>query len=370
MDDLIHGPAVRIEPYFGYRSGSRLKISGRALRAGNPRLEQRGKLQAIRTMIAQFASREEPDLLVTLELKSPSGETSRHRATTNKEGFVEFDIALDPQWEMPAQTRWEVVTFHWRNRKGEASVDGYVLVPGSLDPLGVISDIDDTVIETGITGGVRSVLKNWRRVLAQMPEERIAVPDVDVFYGTLGGGAVLVGDGGHAGDNLPATNRPFFYVSSSPWNLFAYLVAFMKQRKLPLGPMQMRDWGLNRETFGSSSHGSHKTDAIQEIIDFYPERRFAMIGDDTQGDLVAFGEIAAANPGRIAAVFIRRAGDPFSPEEEAARISIETAGVPLWMGDDYATGHDFLRAIGLESDGEATEIVDTIEETHDKANNA
>ena len=360
--DFIHGPPVRIEPYFGYRSATRLTISGRALRANKPGLEKRGRLQAIRTMIAQFASREEPDLAVELELKSTAGVTTRHAATTDREGYVHFDLPLSPAWDQPEHTRWETVTFHWRNRHGAACVDGYVLVPGTADGLGVISDIDDTIIETGITGGFRSVLRNWRRVIAQMPEERLAVPGVDAFYGSLGGGAVLSSEEGHAGERLNATRRPFFYVSSSPWNLFAYLVAYMHVRKLPLGPIRLRDWGLNRETFGSSSHGAHKTQAIQQILDFYPERNFAMIGDDTQGDFAAFSQIAVGNPGRIAAIFIRSAGDALSPEEETARQTIENAGVPLWTGNDYTTGHEFLAAIGLDGDGEASEIVDAVED--------
>ena len=364
---IIHGPPVRIEPYFGYRSASRLTISARALRAGKPGLEKRGRLQAIRTMIAQFASREEPDLAVELELKSRGGTPSRHRGTTDREGFVHFNIPLASEWAQPDHTRWETVTFHWRNRKGEACVDGYVLVPGASDGLGVISDIDDTIIETGITGGLKSVLRNWRRVLAEMPEERLAVPGVDLFYGALGGGAVLDAEDGHAGKLFPATHRPFFYVSSSPWNLFAYLVAFMQTRNLPLGPIHLRDWGLNRETFGSSSHGTHKTEAIQNILDFYPERRFALIGDDTQGDFHAFSEIAVANQGRIAAIFIRNADETLSPEEESAKQTIESAGVPLWLGSDYSTGHEFLEAIGLDGDGEASEIVDTVEEEHKRS---
>lgn len=358
--EFIHGPPVRIQPYFGYRSHQRLRISARALRAGNPRFERRGSVQAFRTMLSHFASREEPELPVSLEIRTPDGMERRHAIVTDREGYAHFDIELGSEWERPHHTRWETVTFHWSNRKGEMSVDGHVLAPGTHAPLGVISDIDDTVIETGITGGLRSVLRNWRRVLAQMPEERIAVPGVDTFYGALGGGAVMAGDTGHAGEHVGATHRPFFYVSSSPWNLFSYLVAFKRQRGLPLGPIHLRDWGLNRETFGSSSHGSHKSGTIQSILDFFPALQFALIGDDTQGDLPAYAGLAAANPGRIAAIFIRRADAALSPEEQAARQTIESAGVPLWMGEDYSTGQEFLAASGLAHDGEASEIVDTI----------
>ena len=163
------------------------------------------------------------------------------------------------------------------------------------------------------------------------------------------------------------THRPFFYVSSSPWNLFSYLVAFKKSRNLPLGPIMLRDWGFNRATLGSAGHGAHKRDAIETILAAYPEMRFALIGDDTQGDLVAFGDIVSQHPQRIAAVFIRKAGEEFSPEEVLAEVAIKSAGVPLWLGDDYTKGQEFLKATGLASDGDAAQIVKTIEESQKAA---
>lgn len=358
----FRSPPVRIQPYYGYRNRDRLHISCRALRCGGRSFQPSGRWQALRTMVAQFASREVPGVAVELELRQADGSASRHRTTTDDEGYAVFDVALTSPVNPAENTVWEVVTFHWRNRDGGQCVDGHVLVPGRAAALGVISDIDDTVIETGITGNLRAIARNWRRVLMQMPDQRLLVPQADVFYTALGGGAVLPEGEGAAGETLPATHHPFFYVSSSPWNLFSYLVAFMKSRKLPLGPLMLRDWGLNRDTFGSGSHGAHKIAAIHQVIATYPELRFALIGDDTQGDLTAFAEVVADHPGRIRAVFIRRAGDPFTPEERAAKTTIESAKVPLWLGDDYETGRQFLAAIGLAHDGEAEEIVRVVEE--------
>lgn len=357
---------IRIQPYYGFRNREMLHISCRALRCGGRGFQPGGRWQALRTMVAQFASREVPDVAVELRLTRPGGPSERHTAITDAEGYAHFAIPLDPALEpKPApDTEWEVVTFHWRNRDGGQCVDGHVLVPGSRAALGVISDIDDTVIETGITGNLGAIARNWRRVLMQMPDQRLLVPEADVFYSALGGGAVTPGDGsGAVGERLPATKHPFFYVSSSPWNLFSYLVAFMKSRNLPLGPLMLRDWGLNRATFGSGSHGAHKAQAIDRIIAAYPDLRFALIGDDTQGDLTAFAQVVATHPGRIRAVFIRRAGDPFTPEERAAKTTIESADVPLWLGDDYQTGSQFLAAIGLAHDGEAEEIVRTVDKS-------
>ena len=358
---LIPTRPVRIQPYFGYRNRERLHISARALRSARHGFEGSGRWRAVRTMLAQFASHEVAGLPVQLEIEHADGTRYRHQGITDKEGFVHFDIRLEPEWALSEDTRWEVVAFHWSNAEGEQCIEGHVLAPGSSTGLGVISDIDDTIIETGITGNLRAVARNWKRVVMELPDQRILVPGADVFYNALGGGDPIAAGAAKTGDRLPATRHPFFYVSSSPWNLYSYLVAFQKSRGLPIGPIHLRDWGLNRETFGSSSHGAHKIAAIDGIIATFPDLRFALIGDDTQGDLTAFGEVVAHNPGRIRAVFIRQAGEAMTPDEIAAKATIEAANVPLWLGKDYATGKQFLRAIGLAGDGEAEKIVQTVE---------
>ena len=200
------------------------------------KFEKQGRWRAAKTMISQFASHEVAEFPVELEIARAGGESRRHQGLTDKEGFVHFDIRLDPDWDYDAHPAWETVVFHWQVGDENQCLDAHVLAPGTDTGLGVISDIDDTIVETGITGDFRKVMRNWRRVLMQMPEERILVPGADVFYNALGGGEVLAKGTGHAGDRQPATHRPFFYVSSSPWNLFSYLVTYIRGRGLPAGP--------------------------------------------------------------------------------------------------------------------------------------
>ncbi|MBX7532899.1 DUF2183 domain-containing protein [Qipengyuania sp. 1XM1-15A] len=356
---------VRIQPYFGYRNRERLFITARALRSRVGNFEKRGKWRAMRTMMGQFASHEVKELPVELEIVSPSGETRRHQGLTDKEGFAHFDIPLEGDWPYGEHPEWETVTFHWENGRGKQCADGHVLAPGRDTGLAMISDIDDTIIETGITGDFRAVLRNWRRVLMEMPEERILVPGADMFYNALGGNEGLPEGKGHAGEHLPAPRRPFFYVSSSPWNLFSYLVSYMRGRGLPLGPIQLRDWGLNRETFGSSSHGAHKRAAIEGILATYPDIKFALLGDDSQGDLTAFSAIAIDNPDRVRAVFIRKVGEAMSPEEVAAKAALKAANIPLWLGEGYEEGRKFLRSIGLLDDEDAEAIVKSVGHAQD-----
>ena len=353
---------VRVQPYFGYRSPSRLKLEARALRSAPGAFESRGRIRAFRTMLAHFASREEPGLKVRLEIAGPGGTLLAADATSDAEGFVHFDLPLEPHWDLPEHPAWETAELFWVNGEGQQMVEAHVLTPGLDSRLAVISDIDDTIIETGITGGWRALLRNWRRVLAELPDERIAVSGADVFYGTLGGGPVLPPGERRPTKRIPATHRPFFYVSSSPWNLFSYLVAFQRAKHLPLGPLLLRDWGFNRETLGSAGHGEHKSAAINAILQMYPDLRFALIGDDTQGDLPAFAQAVEAFPGRIAAVFMRiAAGEALTPAESAARQAIEKAGVPLWLGDSYAIGEQFLHTLGFTPGGETEQIVKVVD---------
>ncbi len=352
---------LRIQPYFGHRSRSRLILSARALRAGDAQFEEQSRLAAIGTMLGQFISHEVEGVPVTLHVDGADGPLLKRRQVSDSEGFVHFDIALEPEWDLPEHPVWETARLEWDTPDGPQQVDAHVLAPGADGRLAVISDIDDTIIETGITGGLRSVAKNWDRVFARMPGQRDVVPGAETFYGELGGARPATGRK-CAKEQQPATKRPFFYVSSSPWNLFSYLVAFQRMRDMPLGPIKLRDWGLNRQTFGKSSHGNHKTDAIADIMAMYPDMKFAMIGDDTQGDLPAFANAVERFPDQVAAVFLRTvSAEVFSPEEEAGIATIRDAGIPLWMGEDYATGLEFLRANGFTPKGETQQIVKTVD---------
>lgn len=353
--------ATRLQPYFGHRSCERLVLSARALRSAPAAFGEGSRWRALRTMMAQFASREVEGVSVRLVVEGPDGPLLDCEEVSDREGFVHFNVPLDPPWDLPEHPVWEQAELHWFNSQGPQKVDAHILCPGKDSKLAVISDIDDTIIETGITGGVRNIARNWRRIFAELPHERIAVPGADAFYGHLAGGVLEHGEKRGA-NRMTATHRPFFYISSSPWNLFSYLVAFQRTQGLPLGPLKLRDWGFNRETLGHSSHGEHKNAAIDSILGMYPNMQFALIGDDTQGDLPAFAHAAQRFPGRIAAVFLRKAAaEEFAPEELAAKTALEAAGIPLWLGQTYDEGMDFLDQLGFTPGGETEQIVKVVQ---------
>lgn len=354
---------VRVQPFFGFRNADRLFLNARAIRSREPVLVKRSFWRDFATMAGLYLSKEVTDLTVELEYALPDGQVVQQTGVTGPEGYVRFDVALNPGNPTPPRTRWEQATLRWHAGESRpAETTAYILTPGEQTRIGIISDIDDTILETGVAGGMRSIVRNWKRVMAQMPSERIVVPGATTFLSAIGGGPMdQIEPGSPIDPSAPeARVRPVFYVSSSPWNLFSYLVAFKRERGLPLGPVMLRDWGFNRRTLGKEGHGSHKREAIRRILKTFPHLQFALIGDDTQKDLVAFGSIAKEFPGRIAAVFIRAVtGAPLNDEERAAIETIVGAGVPYWSGSDYAEAKRFLRGAGLDLEGGVKRLVRT-----------
>ena len=350
---------VRVQPFFGFRNAERLHLSARALHSREPVFEKRSFWRDLATMVGQYLSKNVPDLDVELEYTTGNGTLLRESAQTGPNGFARFELALPEGTSQPERTRWEHAILRWTLPDGSAAeAQAWILAPGTRTRNGVISDIDDTILETGITGSFRMIARNWKRVMAQMPSERDHVPGAPAFYAAIGGNPAGSREPSEAIDALApqARVRPVFYVSSSPWNLFSYLVTFKRERGLPLGPVMLRDWGFNRRTLGG--HGDHKREAMERIVTTYPGLRFALIGDDTQEDLVAFGAIAAKYPGRIAAVFIRSvSGEPLNDHERHGLDIIRKAGVPYWSGNDYQTASEFLASAGLDFAGGVDQLV-------------
>ncbi|HYF72927.1 MAG TPA: phosphatase domain-containing protein, partial [Nocardioides sp.] len=153
-----------------------------------------------------------------------------------------------------------------------------VRVPGGDAVFGVISDVDDTIIETG----VQRVGLMLRQTFTGSALTRTPFPGAAELYRDLEAGA-----------------NPFFYISSSPWNLHAFLLAFLRHRDFPLGPLLLRD------LVGTREGRDRKHDRIEEVLALHPHLPFVLIGDSGEHDPEIYADIVRAHPGRIRAVYIR-----------------------------------------------------------------
>jgi len=127
-----------------------------------------------------------------------------------------------------------------------------------------------------------------------------------------------------------------FYVSSSPWNLYEYLMAVFVRTQLPLGPFFLRDLGVSRTQFITGTHGDHKTDAIETILDANPHLKFTLVGDTGQHDPHIYADIVQRFPNRILQVILRRPSDvPLSQKISTDVDKITAAGVAVLIDFDY-----------------------------------
>ncbi|TFI58753.1 DUF2183 domain-containing protein [Sphingomonas parva] len=322
---------VRLLAYAGYRNADVARVRGRIVRYGAPLDAGEGLVARLRAMLDIYNSHELPGIEVRLE-----GYGRTLTAVSDEEGYFGFELPVDAP--LPHGTRWEQVTLSTPGREAQAArIDVPVIAPGADGNWGIISDIDDTVIETGATDFV----KNWRRVLIERPDERLAVPGASKLYGMI------------ARDHV-APARPFFYVSSSPWNLYGFIAEFMELNGIPHGPMFLKDYGIDSNRLIDAGHDAHKLAAIETVLAFYPGFRFLLIGDNGQRDVAIYARAVERFGARVGGVFIRDVdGTCRSGEEGALLQSIEAAGVPTFCGAGFDEAVEVVKALDLDRPLEA-----------------
>jgi phosphatidate phosphatase APP1 len=216
---------------------------------------------------------------------------------------------------------------------------GAVLLPSPEARFGVISDMDDTVVQSQVTDFVRAA----RLVLLENARTRLPFPGVAAFY------RALVGAEGAA--------NPIFYVSNSPWNLYDVIEEFLAAQEIPAGPLLLRDWDLGLRL---RRRPPHKAVAIPEILATYPALPFLLVGDSGQEDPEIYRRVVGDHPGRILAVYIRNVTR--HPERHAAirglAEEVQAAGSILVLADDtlavakHAAEHGWIAPEALPGIGE------------------
>ncbi|MEJ7625508.1 MAG: App1 family protein [Ferruginibacter sp.] len=116
-------------------------------------------------------------------------------------------------------------------------------------------------------------------------------------------------------------NNPFFYVSSSPWNLYDLLVDYLDHNEIPAGPLLLRDFGLRSESFMNGDYLSHKFKEISQIMETYPLLNFVLVGDSGEQDPSIYYEVVKKYPGRIISIYIRDMAIP--AKKKIAREVVE-----------------------------------------------
>lgn len=250
-------------------------------------------------------------------------------------GWMGADDAerLDPEW---VRVRGELVA---PRQAAPATGSGRVLMPVERPEFIVISDVDDTVLQSNVT----SLLVALRTMLFQNARTRLPFPGVAAFYQALRRGA------------SGAARNPTFYVSSSPWNLYDVIEEFLRVQSIPAGPLMLRDLDLGARVFSSRQHHTHKREMIRRVLETFDDP-VILLGDSGQQDPEIYRDAVHDYAGRIRAVYIRNVTSEGSRSRaiQALAEEVVAAGSSLVLADDtlaaarHAAEHGFIADDALD----------------------
>ena len=148
--------------------------------------------------------------------------------------------------------------------------------------------------------------------------------------------------------------NPFFYVSSSEWNLYDYLSTIFRHQGLPPGAFLLSHFKRWYDFFRTGSTGHEdKYRRISRLVRVFAKQRFVLIGDNSQRDPVIYGALAAHYPERIHAIYIRNVKGRKAAITRQLFDQLTSFGVHTCLFDDNQEAIEHAISIGLISRAEA-----------------
>lgn len=283
---------LQIIAFQSYGTDSHFYVRGRALEDESINLES----QNLWHLIINTWKRFETDEIKHVEINIKLPNNKILKATTDGKGYFKVKENLENLKKMTNDEGWLHFELSYsdvnlkRTIQNDNRFPGELLIPSPKAKFGVASDIDDTILHTGVV----SMLK-WKVIYNSVfkhAKNRNPLEGAAEFYHQLHRGV--------SGENA----NPIFYVSHSPWNLYRYLKLFLKQNNFPKGPILLR--GLSN--FLKKKPQDEKPQKQKEILNLlktYPNLPFILIGDSGEHDPDIYMEIAEEFPDRILAIYLR-----------------------------------------------------------------
>ena len=342
----------------GFGWGNRVYLHGRALEEKSiaPAELTHGRLRNLRSMLQRADADPLPHAVVRITIGS-----STQDFDADDEGFFSGWMPtlsprrLDPEW---IDVRAELISTGRRVPSLTRESSGAAYYPLTTPEYLVISDIDDTVLQSRVTNFLRAA----QTLAFGNARTRLPFPGVARFYQAL-----RRGRGAHG-------RNPIFYVSSSPWNLYDLITQFLDLQQIPVGPVMLRDLDISLSVLSHRRHHDHKGDHIRRVLEAYPRVPVVLIGDSGQQDPEIYADVVSQFTGRVRAIYIRNVTMNAERAQAINDLAKEVlkAGSALVLADDtfaaakHAVEAGILPSAALDSireekqadEGETAEKVD------------
>lgn len=301
-DRLFHrtGHGRDIDAYIGYATPEHVILRGRVLsglRHITPGADQ-SKWTNFRQILGMF---------MTDEVRGATVRSGSVEAQSDEEGYFTLALPRDDR------TGWSTEDIYVDGRDDPVSCR--VFVASDKAQFMVISDIDDTMLETGAYSLVRNLYTSFT---GNSGTRRIFADAIDLMTRLNNGG-----------------QNPVYYVSSSPWNLHDFLADIFTNSGLIEGPMFLRDLGISETKLITEGHGNHKGASIDHILRANPDLPAVLLGDTGQHDAQIYRDVIERHPDRIIAVGLRTPGPGMNAADDHDLSALTETGVPSFAYPDF-----------------------------------
>jgi phosphatidate phosphatase APP1 len=220
----------------------------------------------------------EANPIVGADLKITVGERTYNGVRSNDRGYI--DLAPLSGFAPPkVHVRLELPDARYQAEALEADLPVYDDQPG----LGVISDIDDTLLDSEITDRKKML----RNAALRSTWELRDFPDAARVVSGL------------------AAGRPIFYISGSPWGFRLRISDYFDRRGFPRGTLLLKRFSsdplLDQEAY--------KWQHISRVVDSLPSKRWLLLGDSGEKDPEIYASLREKRPGRVEAIYIHLVTD-------------------------------------------------------------
>lgn len=174
----------------------------------------------------------------------------------------------------------------------------------------VVSDIDDTLMHSFIYKKLRKL----RTLMFTTMEKRKAVVNMQELI-----------------TNFTEKGSSPVYLSNSEQNLYPMIYRFLFHNKFPQGPLflkQLRSLWDVLWNIKFPLQNSHKIRTLEDLFEFFPDKRFVLMGDNTQHDLTIYLTLAEKYHRQISLIIIRKVVEK-SGDDELIREARKKIGSPV-----------------------------------------
>ena len=337
LEDRVHrvlegalegrGWAPRVVPYVGYGTPEWVRVLARVVLTptGGDRPRPADVAAGVPSDVRgwrRFVSTSATGVEVAVDVQGVV-----HHVTSDRDGYL--DVRLPARFS----PGWATVSLRVADRPPARAA---IRVVGPATRLGLVSDIDDTVIVTVLP----QPLVAFRNAFLLRESARTPVAGMAELYAEV----------------MTAHPDVFVvYLSTGAWNTAGALSRFLHHHGFPRGPLLLTDWGPTTSGWFRSGRG-HKRAQLRRLLQELPQLSWLLVGDDGQHDPTTYAELAVEFPDRVAGIAIRELnlaeqvvghGTPVARDEPARGPA---AALEVRAPDGFGL-RDALNARGLVPEG-------------------